>query len=200
MSTTIVTREQWLNTVAEEVATEIFAPAGFTVPKNVRYTCGFPSRSALRGRNQRIGECWPMGASGDATFEICVSPIISDAVRAADILVHEMVHATVGLKCGHRGPFAKCARAVGLEGKLTNTVAGEALKARLATIINKVGSYPHAGLKASVMSPSSTRPMVKIYCPHCEAEGDRFIVRIGEYSLARGIPICPIHNLPMVRG
>lgn len=195
--TTIATREQWLNAVAIAAAKEIFEPAGYTVPDKIRYTCGFPSKSALSRRNQRIGECWADTASGDGSFEISVSPVIADAVRAADILVHEMVHATVGLACGHRGAFAKCAKAVGLEGKMTATVAGEQLKAKLTAIINKVGQYPHAALRASFGRRASGSGMVKVFCPHCADEGERFIVRMGQHSIARGLPICPIHDEAM---
>jgi hypothetical protein len=193
----VMTREQWLNRIAEHAAKEIFKPAGYKVPKNIRYTCGFPSKGALAMRTQRIGECWSDSASGDNTFEISVSPVIADGLRAADILVHEMVHATVGLKAGHKGPFRKCAEAVGLRGKMTATVAGEELKAKLGAIIEKVGQYPHAGLRAGRTMRAASKGMIKLECPCCKEEGERFIVRIGEHSLNRGAPLCPIHNEEM---
>lgn len=192
-----MTREQWLNAVAVAAAKEIFEPAGYTVPTKIRYTCGFPSKSALARRNQRIGECWSDTASGDGSFEISVSPVIAEGLRAADILVHEMVHATVGLACGHRGAFAKCAKTIGLEGKMTATVAGEQLKAKLSGIIEKIGQYPHAALRANFTRRSSGGGMVKVFCAHCAAEGERFFVRMGQHSLLRGTPICPVHNEEM---
>jgi hypothetical protein len=193
-----LTREQWLNKVAEIAAKDLFKPAGYDVPKNIRYTCGFPSKSALARRNQRIGECWSAGASEDNVFEISVSPVISEGVRAADILVHEMIHATVGLAAGHKNPFVKCARAVGLEGKPTATHAGKELKAKLEQIIKTVGQYPHAGLRAALVSKNTGRGMTKVECAECAADGERYVVRMGEYSLKRGMPLCPVHNVEMV--
>lgn len=198
MSKSEMTREHWLNNVASAAVTELFEPAGYTVPKNIRYTCGFPSKAALANRSQRIGECWSDAASGDNTFEISVSPVIADGPRAADVLVHEMVHATVGLAAGHKGPFRKCAQAVGLTGKMTATVASEELKTKLSKIIEKIGPYPHAGLHARNGARTVSKGMVKVECPHCKAEGERYIVRIGEHSLRRGNPICPVHNEEMV--
>lgn len=197
MSKEAMTREQWLNKVASHAAKDIFKPAGYEVPKNIRYTCGFPSKGALAMRTQRIGECWSDSASGDNTFEISVSPVIADGLRAADILVHEMVHATVGLKAGHKGPFRKCAEAVGLKGKMTATVASDELKEKLSKIIEKIGAYPHAGLRAGRVSRAAAKGMLKLECPCCKDEGERFIVRIGEHSLKRGTPLCPIHQVEM---
>jgi hypothetical protein len=193
-----LTREQWLNKVADKAAVELFKPAGYEVPKNIRYTVGFPSKAALARRNQRIGECWSAGASEDNVFEISVSPVISEGVRAADILVHEMIHATVGLAAGHKAPFVKCARAVGLEGKPTATYAGTELKSKLEAIIKAVGQYPHAGLRAAAASRGPGKGMVKVECADCCAEGERYVVRMGEYSLKRGMPLCPVHNKEMV--
>lgn len=198
MAKSKLTREQWLNKVAEQASKDIFKPAGYDVPKNIRYTCGFPSKAALARRNQRIGECWSAGASGDNVFEISVSPVISDGIRAADILVHEMIHATVGLAAGHKAPFVKCARTVGLLGKPTATYASDDLKSKLEKIIKGVGQYPHAGLRAATNARNASNGMVKLECAKCAAEGERYVVRMGEYSLKRGMPICPIHNVSMI--
>ena len=41
-----------------------------------------------------------------------------------NLLAHELIHATVGLACGHKGPFRKCALAIGLEGSERRSVVG----------------------------------------------------------------------------
>jgi hypothetical protein len=109
-----------------------------------------------------------------------------------------MVHATVGLEAGHKGPFRKCAEAVGLKGKMTATVASDELKDKLTKIIEKIGPYPHAGLRAGRTMRAASKGMVKLECSCCKEEGERFIVRIGEHSLKRGAPLCPIHNEELV--
>ena len=84
-------------------------------------TIGFTSAGQ---RGKRIGECWSDLASADGAFEIFIVPGIDDAARIAGILTHELVHAAVGLKAGHGAVFAKAARALGLEGKMTATTEG----------------------------------------------------------------------------
>ena len=188
------TREEWLVSMAAKVTEALFTPQGFTVPSNIRYTCGFPSKQATSRRNRRIGECWPLTASGDSTFEIMVSPIISDPVEAAAILIHEMVHAVVGLEHQHRRPFGRCARAVGLEGKMTATRPCAKLKDQLAEIVKEVGAYRHAELRAiNSRVFAKQESATKLECLSCATEGKRYILRMGPASLRLGNPICPVH-------
>jgi hypothetical protein len=94
------TREEWLTSLAERIAPLL----GTTAPR-VRLSVGFPTQR----RSKRIGECWDADASTDGTCAIFISPTISDAAVAASTLVHEMIHAAVGVKHGHRGPFKRMA-------------------------------------------------------------------------------------------
>ena len=193
-----MTREEWLGKVATKVTELLFQPAGYDVPKNIRYTCGFPSKMATSLRNRRIGECWSVEASADKTFEIMISPVLGDGISAASVLVHEIVHAVVGLDQKHNRIFGKCARKIGLVGKLTSTSASDTLKSQLQTIIAEVGDYPHAELHAIGNSRAAkTDPAVKMQCPSCESSGNRYILRIGPQSLRQGAPLCPVHITPL---
>lgn len=157
------TREEWLTALAERVAPTL----GIAVPK-IRLSVGFPGgRRAGRG-GKRIGECWDAAASADGSSAIFVSPIIADAATAAAVLVHEMVHAAVGVSHGHRGPFRRMALAVGLTGKMTATTATPELADKLAEIVDEIGPYPHAALNADLSGrkKQSTR-MLKITCEAC---------------------------------
>jgi hypothetical protein len=192
------TREEWLSKVAAKIAHTVFEPNGYTVPSNIRYSCGFPSKHATGLRNRRIGECWSLDASDDQTFEILISPLLGDALQAADVLAHEIVHATVGLKHGHKGEFARCARKIGLVGKLTATTAGEGLKQILQQIIDEVGEYPHAKLRALNQRVfREGKSMVKLQCTACAAEGNRYMLRMGAPSLRQGAPLCPVHQVAL---
>jgi hypothetical protein len=77
---------------------------------------------------------WFFARSGDDHFEILVSPVIADSMRVAGILAHELIHASVGVEHGHKGPFRQMAKALGLEGKMTATTEGEAFKRLLTPI------------------------------------------------------------------
>ena len=48
--------------------------------------------------------------------------------KALEVLTHELVHVADKNESGHRGRFARIARRIGLEGKLTQTHAGKRLE------------------------------------------------------------------------
>jgi hypothetical protein len=182
-----MTREQWLNAAAQLLA-PTFKAAGYPLPAKIRMTCGFPSRSALGGKKQRIGECWTAKASGDEHFELFVSPVLAKSERVLDVLVHELSHAAVGIEHKHDRTFTKCVRALHLEGKPTATIGGAAFKAKIAKpIIAKLGKYPHAELIASANPKKQTTRMLKCICPVCE-----YTIRITRKWLDEvGAPDCP---------
>jgi hypothetical protein len=74
-----------------------FEDQGYSLPR-YRVAIGFPSTGK---RGKRIGECWDGRASADGTFEVLIRPDQSDPIEVAAILAHELVHAAVGLECGH---------------------------------------------------------------------------------------------------
>jgi hypothetical protein len=177
-------REAWLKR-ASKLLTPMLEAAGSPPPLNIRYSCGWPSVS--KG-GMRIGECWASTASKDGHFEIFISPTIDDPMRVLDILLHEMVHACVGLKHGHKGEFKRVAKAVGLKGRMTATHAGEELKGELINLCRKLGDYPHARLRKGLRSgpkKQGTR-LLRVACPTCD-----YTVRITQKWLNIGLPICP---------
>jgi|GEM_PF-1396928 len=141
-------RESWLDAFVQQVR-PLFVEAGFPLPKTLHVSVGFPSRNALRGGGKTtIGQCWSGQVSEDGNPHLFVSPLVSGAFHCGEIMVHELAHSAVGTECGHRGPFRRCALAVGLEGKMTSTVAGEELKQRLNDVAELLGPYPHPALNA----------------------------------------------------
>lgn len=192
---THTTREEWLHALADRLA-PLFDKENYPLPR-LRIACGFPNRRPNNGtKNQSIGQCWSSRSSADGTVELMVSPVLSSPMRVADVLAHELVHAAVGVECGHKGPFKKLARALGLEGKLTATIAGEAFKRSVQPLLDGIGPYPHATLDArgdsSGPKKQSTR-MLKVQCPLCE-----YTVRLSRKWLDEaGAPLCPTHNIAM---
>jgi hypothetical protein len=185
METVSDTREFWLTKLTARLR-PVFEAAGYTLPEKIRSSCGFPSRSALATKARRVGEAWSCELSADSFFETFVSPLVSDGLEVAAIQVHELVHVAVGLKCGHRGKFSKCAKALGLVGKMKVTEAGEELKVRLQTIIDVLGPYPHAKLMKSNAPPKQGTRMLKIECPLCG-----YTCRSTKKWLEVGVPTCP---------
>ena len=164
MARTITTREEWLNRFMD-AARPVFASRGLTIPAKVRLAIGFTSAGQ---RGKRIGECWSDLASADGAFEIFIVPGIDDAARIAGILTHELVHAAVGLKAGHGAVFAKAARALGLEGKMTATTEGPEWDAWARPILKRLGALPHAKLTGQSSGPKKqTTRMLKAECDAC---------------------------------
>lgn len=158
-----MTREEWLTYAAEIITDDIITPtmgAEWVAP-TVRLSVGFLSNRATKA----IAVCYPRSASTDGVNEIFVSPTKSNSADILASVVHELIHAADDCASGHRNHFARVARAVGLEGKLTATYAGATLKARLETIVELIGQdIPHAALLTSRAKPKQATRMIKVSC------------------------------------
>jgi hypothetical protein len=184
-------REAWLSRAVGALA-PIYTEHDRDVPP-VRVTCGWPSVQGLRNGNARVGECWDGESAEDGVPQVFISPVLRDTVKVLATLAHELVHAIVGNDEGHTGAFAKLARAIGLEGKLTATHAGEALEARLREIAERLGDYPHAALRPRVKETKQTTRLRKASCPECECIiriTAKWIDEAGEEGLLCPMPEC----------
>ena len=178
-------REDWLGQMIDLLRPD-FEKLDSPLPEKIRVSCGFPSKSALARKAPRIGECWGVESSEDKSFQVFISPVLKEGVEVTATLVHELVHCAVGIECKHRGRFVRVAKAIGLEGKMTATVAGEALIVRLKELIGQIGPYPHARLVASNQPKTQTTRMLKVTCKKCGC-----VVRMTRKWLDEaGVPTC----------
>ncbi|WP_046023572.1 hypothetical protein [Magnetospira sp. QH-2] len=187
------TREEWLSKVAEGLRPH-FEEKGYSIPQ-VRMALGFTSRG---GRGKRIGECWDSSCSADKTFEILVDPRLDNPVDVAQVLCHELIHAAVGLKCGHRGAFRTMAKGMGLEGKMTATVAGPGFIKIITPILELVGDLPHARLNTGNGPKKQSIRLLKVTCPVCG-----YTARVTRKWIEEvGAPYCgdPDHGRMIVNG
>lgn len=193
------TREAWLLAAIEALGARVFAPAGVDLPESLRVSVGWPGGRG--NKSSVIGQCWASAAAADKVAQLFISPKLDDAVRVLDVLAHELVHAADDCQSGHKGRFAKWARAIGLEGKLTATVAGEELTATLSAIAEELGAYPHAALAAGADGAEGpkkqTTRMLKVECP----QGSGYKARLTRQWLDEyGAPLCPCHEERMIEG
>jgi hypothetical protein len=179
------TREKWLRAAVERLRPD-FAALGSPVPPAVQVSVGFPSVGALARRKRRIGECWPAAASRDGLHHLFLSPLLGDPAEVLATLVHELVHAAVGTPAGHGPQFRRLALALGLEGRMTATVAGVALALRLAALAGDLGAFPHAGLLANPERRKQGTRLLKILCPACG-----YTARTTAKWVEVGLPVCP---------
>lgn len=178
-------REQWLTNATKKLR-PMFKQNGAEVPSNVRVSCSWPSQSIRK----RIGEAWTDKASADGSHETYISPVLDDPIEVLSILVHELVHHAVGTDAGHRAPFKRLAVAVGLEGKMTATHAGEELTASLELISIVLGPYPHAAMDPGQGKKTQATRLIKCECLECG-----YIVRTtNKWIDAYGPPLCPCNE------
>lgn len=192
------TREAWLEAAIEVFRVWFRWADGNALPANIKVSCGWPARGGTAAKKRVLGECWHPKVSADGATQIFVSPYIGDSARALDVLLHECVHAALGVGAGHGPAFAALARRLGLEGKPTATVASEALQKRLVeVVIPALGKYPHAKMDATEWEVSDKPKkqdgsrMIK-----CECESCGYTVRTTRKWLEIAVPTCPQQSCP----
>ena len=186
--TPFTTRESWLTAGIEHLGTD-FDQAGEPLRRGVRVSVGFP-----RGRRSAIGQCFSTTASTDGTNHVFISPVLEDAVETLAVVCHELVHVVDDCRSGHRGNFARIARALGLQGPMRATRPTARLAARLSELVDELGPYPHRALTPNLQTrvqPDGTRTistrMIKVSCPSCG-----YLLRTTRYWLeSKGAPVCP---------
>jgi hypothetical protein len=174
-------REAWLE-AAINALRPMLEENGSPVPADVRVSCGFPGGKSV---HKVIGQCWASKAN-DGVSQVFVSPLLHDGVEILAVLIHELIHAWNDCKDGHKGAFRRAALAIGLEGKMTATTAGEALTGRLGELAAELGDYPHKKMTlADLGIKKQTTRMIKVECPACG-----YVVRTTAKWLEIGTPTC----------
>lgn len=190
----IKNREDWLNEAArlihERYATafeEHFAMAGRERLSKLLVSTGFPSTGGL---TKVIGQCWKSVTSESGEHhQIFINPRLGDVVEVVATLAHEMVHAADDCEHKHRGPFVRCVRDLGLEGKATATIAGEEFASFAKEIEKILGPYPHQRLTPMRTEKKQGTRMLKL-----EADCCGYIVRTTKKWIDEGLPSCPCGN------
>jgi hypothetical protein len=110
------TREAWLQKIVD-IWRPYFGRVGPPLPARILISVGQPP--SIRS----VAVCYPGEASDDGSVQIFVHPVLSDPVRVAGAVVHQLCHAALGNR-HHGGAFKRLATAAGLIGKPTRTIEG----------------------------------------------------------------------------
>lgn len=177
------TREDWLVSAIDALR-PLFRARGYVIPDRVRVSVGFPMG---RGRKP-IGQCWSPMAS--ETAEMFISPILDDAARVLDVLVHELGHACLGNKVGHGKAFGAFCRKLYLAKPWTATTAqpGRFEEEIVKPVFCAIPfAYPHRRMIPGMggIGKQSAR-LLKCVCPDCG-----YTARITAKWIAQGLPTCP---------
>ncbi len=119
---------------------------GGIAPVPVRVSCGWPL-SGGASKQATIGQCFPPAMCADGVAQVFISPRIAESVEVLGVLLHELIHASFGVRAnviGHRKEFSQAAKKLGLAGPPTATVVGPGLLPVLQEYVSRVGVYPHA--------------------------------------------------------
>ena len=178
------TAEGWCSAVVAAYTPQIEA-LGYTVPKVV-ISPGFTSGGSRK--TQRLGECWSSEAAGDGSTMIFLNPSMSDPLQIAHVVVHELVHAVVGVEHKHDATFGKLARALGFEGKLTATTWSVEAAEACRKILQGLGPYPRSAFGAALKPPTKKQQtyLLKVECPECG-----YTMRVTSKWIEIATPTCP---------
>lgn len=161
-ATTHTLREAWLSAFVEG-SRYLFELNGYKLPETIKISIGFPHIGA---RGKVMGECWSEEKYGE--YQIFISPLLDGDLRLCDIVTHELVHAAVGLHHGHRRPFAACANALGLGGKMRSTIATDRWFSMHSELVEALGPLPHRKLILHEHAKKDGTRMLKLECPECQ--------------------------------
>jgi hypothetical protein len=158
-----VTREEWLEAAIGRLW-GILPDSPSPLAGGLKVSVGWPK--GARGRGGRaVGQCWGQEASLDRmTQQIFICPTLDAAKEVLPVLLHEVIHAVVGVEHKHRRPFSDMARRAGLVKPFTASVPSAGLAEKLEELAGKLGSYPHVGMVLP-LKKQSTRQKLWI-CGH----------------------------------
>lgn len=182
-------REAWLQEAVSELTPLIGEWVGWTQAPAVRVSVGFPSAGGLSRKRRKVGQCWSPESSKDKVPHVFISPVLSDGISVLGTLLHELIHAGVGVKYKHGKHFKTVAQAVGLVGKMTATEVGPELAPKLEAMLERLGAYPHAALDpAQNPVKKQTTRMLKASCKQAECG---YTIRLAKKWADVGLPWCP---------
>lgn len=187
---TSIERQQWLEKGVAALRRR-FRHFDYSIPENIRISIGWPRGN--HGKGRAIGQCWAFEAASDKVSEIFISPELGtgrQSIRILDVTAHELVHATVGIKAGHKSAFKQCALKIGLEGPMTATEAGPEFKAWAKGIIDRIGPYPAGSLSLEAVRKKQSTRLLKCECLECD-----YVARVTKkWIVEAGAPLCPVDD------
>ena len=180
-----VGREAWLQKIID-LWRPYFLRLGYDLPTRIWISPGRPPSSRW------TGACYLGAASDDGNPHIFIHPVLSDSTRVAGVVVHQLCHVALGNR-SHGPPFRRLATAVGLVGKMTETIEGPQFFAIMPATIDRIGPYPHPALRQlrRLDRKLARTRLVRVRCAACG-----YLVRTTQRWLMVAIPICPNPDCP----
>lgn len=179
-------REAWLRAAYALIRKELLPKA----PAQVAISWSFPSKGGTKASRRTIGECHYKGGSAvgvEGDRVILISPTLQQPFALIEVLVHEMVHAALPMGAGHRAPFSRLAKSIGLLKPWTATTAGPELKHTIEGWLKRLPAWPGGHLL--IVSTQKNRQLKAI----CECNR---ILRGSLKTFGEGPIICGLCESP----
>lgn len=174
-------REEWLNKVIDRMR-DIFGSRGYIIPMKIKISCGFPYN-----KKKAIGQCWSRKCSKDGYTEIFISPFLERMDEILPVVVHELIHAAIGVEFKHGPEFKDAMHCLGLTGRSTTCTPGEDFFEIFD--LKDLPPYPHSGLTQEDVDPKEEKDscrQLKAVCPGCG-----YVIRVSKKWASIGLPTCP---------
>jgi len=172
-------REEWLTAALSHVRSFVGLPA------RIRVACGFPSTFTRSGT---LAESWPDTESGDATWEVLISPTVAEPTLVLSLLIGAVAHALPGAATDGSATYQSACVDLGLmpdSDSWRTPIPGPDFGDQWAETLAQLGPYPHAPILTGAKKTQGTR-MLKLTCPTCG-----YNVRTTAKWIAVGLPVCP---------
>ncbi len=146
-----------------------------------------------------IGQCYAKTWTKDESVYIAISPKLgNDLVEVLAVLLHELIHAQVGVEKAHGKPFRRLATKMGLVGPMRTTEPGPELTMTLQGMVQSLGEYPHVVMqdhKPETPRKPAKKQIIKFVSP---VEPTYTCWLTPAQAAKVGPPICPISMTKMV--
>ena len=197
------TAEAWERAAVDRLRTD-FEAIGKTLPPVIHCDFGFTSHGSKK--TGITGQYYESGASTDDIPKLIVRCNTDDPIAILEAVVHQCVHAVVGVKEGHGKAFREVALRIGLEPPMRTSKAGKRLSERLHALSAELGPFPNARLNFETTGADGKEKRVadqpkkqenRQLKVECLVTGCGYCARATAMWLRIGLPLCPVHREPM---
>lgn len=187
-----VARARYLETAYDVIRAELLheAPARDTVA----LAFSFPITGGRAVKKLRLGECHYLKpedldqstVQNPPAYEkhlLAIHPIVwaKGDLEVLATLAHEMAHASLPFKVGHRAPFKRLAYRMGLVGPATATFAGDPFKAWVDGARAKLPTYP-GGVSLDLFKRKKQASRLRLWICACVPKPVKVRVASDEFT------------------
>ena len=196
------TAEAWLRAAFDALRPD-FEAIGKKLPAAIHGNFGFTSHGSKK--TGVSGQYYDGGASTDEIPKLIIRCNTDEPLLILEAVVHQCVHAVVGVEEGHGKAFREVGLQIGLEPPMRTSKAGKRLSDRLHALSAELGPFPNARLNFETIGADGKEKRVadqpkkqenrqlKATCAKCG-----YTVRTTAKWFRIGMPCCPVDLVPMV--